>query len=432
MKKENKSIKKKRNKWKIAIAIILIAVLSILTVVVFLPTAVTYLGYDSLMSYAKSFDKVKYDNNQLIPSKDGDGKWQFVTDNDFNVMQLTDLHIGGGCLSRKKDKMALNAVASMVSAEKPDLVILTGDQVYPFPFANGTINNILGYKLIAEMFESLGVYYTFVFGNHDDEPYNYYDREGIADYFNKADYNHCLFDGGDENIDGVGNTYINIKNSENIITQSLIMLDTHAYAGNPWFGVVSWRYANIKQSQVDWYADTVSKLNEYNRSVLENLNASQDKIKMYSDVKSLLFFHIPLDEQRLAYLEYRDNGYNNTENVEYLYGKMGESEDGKMIFSGEGDDNLFEKVLELNSSQGMFFGHDHYNGFSLRYKGITMTYGMAIDYLAYSGISKVGSQRGNVMINIKVDTTFSHKANNYYQDKYPSKYPKETVKMQFN
>lgn len=431
MSKTRKAESKSKNKWKTAIAIILIVLLSLLTVLVFLPTAVTYLGYDSMVKYSKSFQKVSY-TTQLTPTKDSDGKWQFVTDNDFNVMQLTDLHIGGGCLSRKKDKMALNAVASMVTAEKPDLVVLTGDQVFPFPFANGSINNLLGYRLIANLFETLGVYWTFVYGNHDAEPYNYYDRQDIADYFMKGDYKYCLFDSGENEVDGIGNTYINIKNSDNLITQSLIMLDSHAYSGNPWFGVVSWKYDNIKQSQVDWYADTVSKLNQYNANVLDDLNATQPVRDKFTNVKSLLFFHIPLDEHREAFLEYRDNGYKDTENVEFLYGRMGEDETGKMIYSGEGEDNLFEKVLELNSTQGIFFGHDHYNGFSLKYKGVTMTYGMAIDYLAYSGISKVGSQRGNIMISIKNDTTFTHLANNYYQDKYPSKYPKEKVEMQFN
>ena len=34
--------------------------------------------------------------------------------------------------------MALNAVAAMVTAEKPDLVIVTGDIAYPVPFQAGT------------------------------------------------------------------------------------------------------------------------------------------------------------------------------------------------------------------------------------------------------------------------------------------------------
>ena len=68
---------------------------------------------------------------QLVPEKDENGYWTFTTDEDFKVMQLTDIHIGGGWMSLKKDAMALNAVAAMVAAEKPDLIIVTGDAAYP-------------------------------------------------------------------------------------------------------------------------------------------------------------------------------------------------------------------------------------------------------------------------------------------------------------
>ena len=62
--------------------------------------------------------------NSIAPEKDADGVWTFTTDKDFRVMQLTDVHIGGGWMCTSKDTMALNAVAAMVTAEKPDLVIM--------------------------------------------------------------------------------------------------------------------------------------------------------------------------------------------------------------------------------------------------------------------------------------------------------------------
>ena len=48
----------------------------------------------------------------------------FTTDRDLKIMQLTDIHLGGGWLSLKKDSQAINAVATMIQAEKPDLVIM--------------------------------------------------------------------------------------------------------------------------------------------------------------------------------------------------------------------------------------------------------------------------------------------------------------------
>ena len=150
--------------------------------------------------------------------------------------------------------------------------------------------------------------------------------------------------------------------------------------------------------------------------------------KQNSDIKSAAFFHIPLTEQRDAWYEYRDAGYQNTENVELIYGVAGES--GNVVFCGMHEDNLFETMLELGSTKAIFCGHDHDNNFSIDYKGIRFTYSMSVDYLAYPGIYKRGSQRGCTVINFSPDGTFDISAENYYQDKYQSQYDKEEVVMQ--
>ena len=65
------------------------------------------------------------------------------------------------------------------------------------------------------------------------------------------------------------------------------------------------------------------------------------------------------------------------------------------------------------------------NTFSVEYKGVRLTYGMSIDYLAYIGISKEGSQRGCTVITYN-DSEFDCVAENYYQDKYVTLYEKES------
>ena len=122
---------------------------------------------------AQSYSKVEIDK-QLVPQKDKNGNWVFTTDRDFKVMQLTDIHIGAGYMSYEKDLMAFNAVASMITREKPDLVIVTGDIAYPVPFQAGTFNNKTSAVAFAELMENLGVYWTLTLGNHDSEIYSYY------------------------------------------------------------------------------------------------------------------------------------------------------------------------------------------------------------------------------------------------------------------
>ena len=63
------------------------------------------------------------------------------TDKDYKILQLTDLHLGFGILSGKKDKLALSAVTKIIKKSRPDLIVLTGDSIFPFFPKSGTMNN---------------------------------------------------------------------------------------------------------------------------------------------------------------------------------------------------------------------------------------------------------------------------------------------------
>lgn len=411
---------KKTKKGKKAL-IILGSILGVLLVFVGVVTLISVIGNKANTERAQSYDPVVLED-RIVPEKDENGYWTFTTDRDLKVMQLTDVHIGGGWMSLKKDSMAINAVATMIQAEKPDLVIVTGDVSYPVFFQAGTFNNLSSAKIFAALMERLGVYWTVAFGNHDTEAYSFYSREQISDFYGNSGFEHCLFQKGPDDVDGFGNQVINVKNSKGIITQSLYIFDSHSYTDNDYFGIM-WKYDNIHENQVEWYRDNVNMLNAQNNAKLKELNMEGN-----SDIKSLAFFHIPLTEQRDAWYEYMENGFEDTENVKYIYGKAGEGK--KIIYCGMGQDNLFETMQELGSTKGIFCGHDHDNNFSIYYKGIRMTYSYSVDYLAYVGIYKRGAQRGCTIITISPDGSFDCKAENYYQDKYQAQFDKEEVTIQ--
>ena len=66
------------------------------------------------------------------------------------------------------------------------------------------------------------------------------------------------------------------------------------------------------------------------------------------------------------------------------------------------------------------------------YKNIIFSYGYSVDYLAYFGISEVGSQRGCTLITCKPDATFDIEKFNYYSDRYDiDGFTREEVSMQF-
>ena len=406
----------------------------IITVIVVIAVLVAVLNYSSVQNLLKigsSYDKVQYEN-QLVPQKDENGYWYFTTDGDFKVMHLTDIHIGGGFLSKDVDRQALNAVATMVTKEKPDFVIATGDIAFPVPYTAGTFNNYSGASAFANLMESLGVYWSVTFGNHDSEAYSYFDREAVAEFYEKEEYKYCLFQAGPEDVDGYGNHIIEVKNSEGIITQAMVLIDSQAYVKDTVIESIKGTYDNIHANQVKWYETEINRMNAENKAVIQLIqgNKKGGLYEKYGTVKTQAFFHIPLVEMNDAWTEFVENGFKDTENFKYFDGIIAEG--GRRIYCGLGEDDLFEKMLELGSTKAIYNGHDHVNSTTFEYKGITFSYGYSIDYFAYSGIDKLGSQRGCTMITCKPDTTFTIDKYNYYSDRYKlDGFTREEVTMQY-
>lgn len=404
-------------------------VIGFVSVVVLVCVALTIgnkLSEASMNEYIDTFGKVEYES-QLTPSVDSYGNFVFTTDGDFKIMQITDVHIGGGCLSRGDDKKAINAIAAMIAAEKPDLVVSTGDMASAYP-NSGTLNNKYAHNYFIRLMENLGVYWTVSLGNHDSEVYNSQTREEVGAMYDHSKHQYSLFSAGSDIVDGVGNHVIVVQNTQGVVTQLLFMIDTHSYTEDDPMGL-EWDYDYVKESQVGWYRGAVEAYRGYNRSKLESI-ADEDLPCAKEDLitpKSLAFFHIPLLEVYDAYWEYVNNGRQNTDDCKFIKGNPGEKD--PVVFPSKTRTDLFNTMVELGSTQGMFYGHDHLNNFVLEYKGITMSYGYSIDYFAYGGINRYGYQRGCQMITVHPDGSFEITHENYYQDKYVPLYEKEDVNM---
>ncbi|MCQ2480413.1 MAG: metallophosphoesterase [Clostridia bacterium] len=389
---------------------VFVSIIAVLAIIICCAGSIAYAGYKKNMTFvSEKIEKIDYEN-QLIPAVDKDGNFEFVTDNDFRIMQLTDVHIGTGFMSIKKDNMALNSVAAMITEEKPDLVILTGDTSFPFPHVAGTIDNKTSATLVAEFMEKLGVYWCLVYGNHDTEDFSLFSREEIsALYENREKYPHCLFSTGADSADGCGNYVINVKNSLGKITQSIFMLDSHSYIPSDFLGFGS-KYDCVHKNQIEWYQNELKSFTQQNGG---------------ETPKSLVFMHIPPVEMRDACQEYEKNGNKDTADVKYIWGEKREN-----VCSGEQNEGLFDACIESKSTQAIFFGHDHINNIELEYKGVRLCYGNSIDYLAYKNIDKQGAQRGCKIISVSPDGSFDISRENYYQEKYTPVIKKEAVTME--
>lgn len=116
----------------------------------------------------------------------------------------------------------------------------------------------------------------------------------------------------------------------------------------------------------------------------------------------MVFFHVPLQQYRTAYELYEAG----SDEVKYFFGENREKMINKVCCS-DYPSKLFDSMVALGSTKAVFCGHDHYNNMSLEYKGIRLTYGMSIGYLAMPGIENDTDQRGAELITIHPDSTWN-------------------------
>ena len=303
-------------------------------------------------------------------------------DEDFKVLQITDIHLGGGVLSYDKDLKALKAVYALLEATKPDLVIVTGDMCFPVGFSSFSFNNTAPVQQFAAFMRNTGIPWAFTYGNHDTESYAATNQSSLNELYMSLSWKtsrNLMYPYIQPDIMGGNNQVIEVRNADGSLNQALFLIDSNAYTGD---GLNKYDY--IHDDQVEWYREQVVRMSE----------------EAGRTVKSLVFFHIPLQEYRTAYQLYEKG----SDEVKWYFGSNDETMLDKVCCS-EFPSSMFDVAKELGSTTGFFCGHDHYNNMSLEYQGIRLTYGMSIDYLAMPGIARDTKQRGATLITIHNDGT---------------------------
>ena len=413
MGKHGAPVRKKRGLWwKIPMWIIIIGAVCFL-----LANLVNFGVSLHLRHYINSFEPVDYSGvDRVVPELDEEtGYYTLTTDRDLKIMMLTDIHLGGGFWSYKKDRKTVYEVISMLQKEKPDLVILDGDNTFavPGPVYNGggTLNNYMAAHDVIDIFNHEGVYFSTVFGNHDTEVFGYTGRQKLGELYMDDRFEYCIFDqnftdGGE--LPSVTNQLILVKNTAGEITKALLLVDSNAYVDDSIQAVLDWNYDIIRDSTVDW---------------------AEESLKALGKPETVAFFHIPTSEFRIAYEDLEANGFKDTEDTKYISGVwdelMDETTHSRIWHGGitrEGPladiDRFFETIGPdgLNVLEACYCGHDHVNNAMVNYKGVDLCYGYSIDNLAYTDINYSGAQRGATIITIAPDGKRTTDYKNAYKD----------------
>ena len=186
-------------------------------------------------------------------------------------------------------------------------------------------------------------------------------------------------------IYGRYNQYIRIENPDHTLNHLLFLIDSNDYVKD-----MSNDYDSVHQDQIEWYTETIDQVAEQEGRI----------------VPSFVFMHIPFR----AFADAQEALENNSPDAVYLFGKNEEK-----VSCPKQDSGFFDAILEKQSTEAVFVGHDHINNMAVKYKGVDLVYSKSIDYYAYPGISKRNDQRGGTLIILSSDGSYQIEQVDYQQ-----------------
>ena len=248
--------------------------------------------------------------------------FSYGPDGRFTVLQLTDTHYIAG---DPRSERALRCVQEMLEAEKPDLVIHTGDIVFGRPDIPSAL------EILQPLAES-GIPWAVALGNHDSQFGS--TREDMFAAIRTLP--GCINRPPKEGVYGCSNDVITLSGTGGVDRAFYLFdsMDAVVLRGEEEIHC----YDYIRHSQIGWY-----------RALSDHLG----------HVPSLAFFHIPLREIEEG-----------LQSGKILGGTNGEPPCPSRLNSG-----LLAQFREMGDVQAIVTGHDHDCDYVLDYGQMYYIYG---------------------------------------------------------
>ncbi len=315
-----------------------------------------------------------YQSVFLLKYDDNGEPMEFKKDKKFKIMQITDMQ---EIPAVSPDTTAL--IEAAVEAEKPDLVVYTGDQIKGYGVTykgkGKELENAVAatIKKLLEPVTKRNIPFAVTFGNHDRQV-------GIS---NKDQFEHiykslpnCIGEQA-EGIDGGGTYCIPIKSSDGSGKDAfcLYLFDsgTDAKGGG---------YEPFDTKIIEWYKKARDKLKEKNGSY----------------IPSIVFQHIPLCEYYNVLKRVKKShkgairAFRTHKNEYYVLGDT--CRKGDMLCEPPSIPNEntgeFDAISEKGDVMAVFVGHDHKNSFVGRYKNIDLGFTQSSGFNVYGNRTKRG------------------------------------------
>lgn len=249
---------------------------------------------------------------------------KFRPDGSFKIVQFTDTHIRSQLAEQAAEVYTL--MDNVLQAERPDLVVLTGDNVTCNPAAPEI-------QRLTRFLDKHAIPWVAVFGNHDEQQELTIPEMSALYAKGKLSLNRLAADGTLADLE------IPIAGAGGAPAFYLFCMDSHAYSSALGHETYAW----FSDAQIQWMKDCCAARTASDGSI----------------APALAFFHIPL----LEYEEAWEDGQ----------GRLGIHGEG--VCHGALNSGMFAAMRLGGSVVGMSAGHDHNNDYIAILHGIALCYG---------------------------------------------------------
>ncbi len=269
---------------------------------------------------------------------------KFNKDGKLKIMHVTDTHI-----EDENIEYSLVLIREACNIEKPDIVIVTGDNVSNYDDSEKTKKYITRFMSI---FAERNIPVAITFGNHDSERGPLSRRELMA-FYNTFDCSITTQNGKEIVENGTFNIPV-LSSDGNTIKYNLWVFDSGDYDDEGHYGCVS---ADL----VEWYKNKSDEITAQNGGKVYSLAFQHiivpevyDVLKKVNGHKLYSFSHM-----------YNKKDFYMFDPKQVNFGTFNETP-----CCGYPNFGQFEAMVEMGDVLGVFSGHDHTNAFGVKCKGI--------------------------------------------------------------
>ena len=273
---------------------------------------------------------------------------RFDENGKLKILHIADTHLNYD----KHFDASVWVIAEACDVEKPDLVVLTGDNTHPNEDPEKTKKLI---NALMNIFESRKIPVAVTFGNHDSEggPMT---REDIMEYYQT--FSCVISTDNSENFKNCATFNVPVLASDSDkVNFNLWVFDSGDYDEDE-----PRHYDRVRTEQIEWYKETAAKLKKENGGETVNSVVFQhiivpeiyDVLKKSNSKQPYAIKHIYNEEEFYMF-----------DSEQVNYGTLNEKP-----CPGYYNDGQFDALVDTGDVLAMFTGHDHTNAFGVRNQNI--------------------------------------------------------------